>query len=138
MSSQSRTYRVLVVEDNRADARLIEEAFSECSYQCELKCEASRSDALKLLSMEHFDLMLTDFGTDQQDAERFMHAVRAVNSRMPIIVLSGVLDPSIPYQVGANAFVRKDSNMEMFFGKIRDLMRFWTEVAELPPPPVRK
>jgi CheY-like chemotaxis protein len=132
MSSQSPTYRVLVVEDNPADTLLIERAFAECGHLCELRLVSSRSEALDLLSMDHFDLMLTNYGTDYEAAERFLRAVRAVTSRIPIVVFSGVLDPSSAYRAGANAFVRKESELQSFFEKIRGIMRFWAETAELP------
>lgn len=94
MSSQSRTYRVLVVEDQYPDALLIEEAVTECGYHCELHLAASRSQALSLLSTAHFDVILTDFETDCEEAKRFLHSIHVVAKRMPIVA-SGILYASV-------------------------------------------
>jgi len=50
----------------------------------------------------------------------------------PVIVLSRILDPSQAYEAGANAFVSKAADLDTFFARIRDVMHFWVNVAELP------
>ena len=51
---------------------------------------------------------------------------------MPIIVLSGYPDQHPAYDAGANALVRKAANLDEFFQRVREIMHFWVEVAELP------
>lgn len=100
--SESRTYRVLVVEDKCDDALLIEEAFAECGYLCDVQFAASSSQALNLLSTAPFDLILTDFGTDSEEARRSLHSIHAVAKRMPIVA-SGVLYASAAVHNGTSS-----------------------------------
>jgi CheY-like chemotaxis protein len=88
--SEPRTYRVLVIEDKCDYVLLIEEAFAECGYLSDVQFAASNSQALNLLSTAPFDLILTNFGTDSEEARWFLHSVHAVAKRMPIVA-SGVL-----------------------------------------------
>jgi two-component system response regulator len=50
----------------------------------------------------------------------------------PVIILSGMVNPSPAYEAGANAFVSKCADLDTFFARVRDLMHFWLNVAELP------
>ncbi|MBV8809803.1 MAG: hypothetical protein JO033_14105 [Acidobacteriaceae bacterium] len=42
----------------------------------------------------------------------------------PIVVVSGIFDPTPAYQAGANAFVANSADVDQFFGKIRGMMHF--------------
>jgi CheY-like chemotaxis protein len=132
MSAAPRIRRVLVCDDNLADAYLVREAFAECGPECELVLVNAREEASRLASSENFDLMLSDFGTDSLSAEQFLRDVKASKPYLPIVVFSAVHDPTPAYRAGVNAFVRKTSDLDLFFTKVRRLIQFWTEVAELP------
>jgi len=123
--------RILVIEDNPADALLIREAFSECGYRCELTIAESPSRAEEVLASYKFHIVLCDCG-EGNGAARLIGAVRRHQPRVPVVVLSGYPDPHPAYDAGANAFVRKAANLEDFFGRVRDIMHFWVAVAELP------
>ena len=124
----------MVVDDSPADLYIIQEAFSECGFRCQLTTASTPEEALHLLDKERFDLMLSDFGTDANEGRRFIHSVRARNPTLPIIVLSGNYNSNMAYESGANAFVRKSSNLQEFLDKIQGVMKFWVDVAELPSP----
>lgn len=117
--------RLLVYEDNSADARLVEEALRECTIRCEVVLASSHLDAKSRLAQEAFDLMLSDFGTDFELARKFLCSIRALVPTMPVVVLSGILDARAAYAAGANAFVRKDADVETYFAKIQNLVHFW-------------
>jgi two-component system, chemotaxis family, chemotaxis protein CheY len=131
--STPRTYEILALDDNEADLRLIQEAFAACGHSCHLTCTNSIQDAIKLLQMETFDLVLSDMGPMCEGIE-LVRVVRGDDRHRatPIIVLSGILDPLPAYAAGANAFVSKAADLDTFFARIRDVMHFWVNVAELP------
>lgn len=135
MQASRRTYNILVVEDNSGDVNLLREAFNECDCACNLEFVDSNSDAMQLLRQQKFDLVLSDMGIPNGETGEFIRAIRS-DPRLklvPIIVFSGSPDPRVAYEAGANAFIAKTMDMDQFFFKIETLMRFWTEVAELPP-----
>ncbi|HEX3683418.1 MAG TPA: response regulator [Bryobacteraceae bacterium] len=123
--------RVLVIEDNPADVLLIEEAFSECGYRCELTFANSLSKAEGVIAEHKFHIVLCDCA-EREGAARVIGVIRRHQPRVPVIVLSGYPDPHPAYDAGANAFVRKAANLDEFFRRVREIMHFWVEVAELP------
>jgi hypothetical protein len=36
------------------------------------------------------------------------------------------------YEAGVNAFIRKGLDVDVFFGKIKGLVNFWTHIADRP------
>ncbi len=127
-----RLYSILVLEDNPADARLIQEAFRNCSYRCQITLTEMPAHAERLLATDAFDLLLSDFGTNTQTATEFLRTARRLAPLLPIVVLSGTVHPNPAYQAGANAFVRKPGDLQEFFTKIQSVMNFWVNVAQLP------
>ena len=137
MTASARTYNILVVEDNPGDAHLIQEAFLECGSNCHLVVADTLEKAEEALRTTTFDLVLSDMGVRDAESEEFIKSIRN-NPRLrtlPIIVLSGSMNPRPAYEAGANAFVSKSMDMDQFFGKIKALMHFWVGVAELQPAP---
>lgn len=134
VAASPRIYNILVVEDNPGDAHLIQEAFNECGSLCNLTMTESFEQAEEALSKMTFDLLLSDMGVREAASEDFIKGVRN-NPRsrtLPIIVLSGSMNSRPAYEAGANAFVSKSMDMDTFFAKIKALMHFWVDVAELP------
>ena len=132
-----RIYSILVVEDNPADTYIIQEAFRECGYRCQLKMAASQAEAQHLLCAGQFDLLLSDFGTDLSEGRAFVRYVRDRHPCLPIVIISGSYSSNPAYEAGANAFVHKPNDFEEFISKIRGIMQFWTDVAELPTLPLK-
>ncbi len=132
-----RIYSILVVEDSPADTYIIQEAFRECGYCCQLKLTASPGEAQHLLCAERFDLLLSDFGTDVSEGKAFVRYVRDRHPCLPIVIMSGSYNSNAAYEAGANAFVHKPNDFPEFISKIRGIMQFWTEIAELPLLPLK-
>lgn len=135
MAASPRTYNILVVEDNPGDAHLIREAFLECGTLCQLTVTDSIEKAKAALRNATFDLVLSDMIVRNGEGEEFIREIRSdpLLKTMPIIILSGATNPRPAYEAGANAFVSKSMDMDEFFAKIKALMHFWVNVAELPP-----
>jgi PAS domain S-box-containing protein len=86
----SARYRLLLVEDNPGDARLIREMLAgENGVLLDLQCAASLSGGLRLLGEASFDVVLLDLGLpDSQGLDTFAR-LHAKFPRVPSIVLSG-------------------------------------------------
>ncbi|MDQ2777140.1 MAG: response regulator [Acidobacteriota bacterium] len=137
LGDSQRRYEILVIEDNPADVCLIREAFQECGHHCNVTFVSTKQEAREILNARQFDLVITDFGADCTESVTFIQAIRSISRLrpIPIVVLSGSHNPNPAYEAGANAFIEKSSDVDIFFEKIRNVMGFWTRVAQLPSPP---
>jgi two-component system, sensor histidine kinase and response regulator len=109
MSEQS--IRVLLIEDNPSDARLIEEALSEPGEECfQLEATDTLAAGLQRLDAGGFDAMLLDLALpDSFGLETFARA-RAHSLGVAIIVLTGLKDDTLALKLvqgGAQDFVAK-------------------------------
>jgi PAS domain S-box-containing protein len=88
--------KVLLVEDNPGDARLISELLSECRDQFRLTSQVARlADAEAAVENAEVDLVLLDLSLpDSQGFETFERLLSHGRS-LPILVLSGVDDESL-------------------------------------------
>lgn len=93
---QGAVIRVLLVEDNPGDARLIHELFKESSVDhFDLTVASTVKDALLALEEVHFHLALLDLTLpDSQGIDTF-HRIYSHSPQVPLIVLSGMDDESL-------------------------------------------
>jgi CheY-like chemotaxis protein len=136
VNTAPRIYEMIAVDDNEGDLRLIQEAFSECGYSCHLTCTDSINGAVQLLQARSFDLVVSDMGPRGEGLEviRMLRGDDRLRAT-PVIVLSGMIDPRPAYEAGANAFVSKGADLDTFFARVKGIMHFWVNVAELPASP---
>jgi sigma-B regulation protein RsbU (phosphoserine phosphatase) len=93
------TIRVLLVEDNPGDARLIQELLIEArSARFETVVAARLSEAQEALAQGDFQLILLDLSLpDSQGIDTFHHTA-AIAPSVPLIVLSGLDDEALALQ----------------------------------------
>jgi CheY-like chemotaxis protein len=121
------------VEDSLSDVTLIREALSESGYRYDLTVANCPAQAYKISAEKPFDLILCDYcGNILDGGPAFIGRLRKRLSLTSIVVLSGYTDVRRAYRAGANAFVRKANGLPEFFEKVRGIMRFWVDVADLP------
>jgi len=110
LSSQimSRT-RVLLIEDNPADAQLVQEALADLKDRelygpiFEVKCATRLSTGLACLSQGEFDVVLLDLSLpDSESLEDTFERVRIQAPNLPIIVLTGLGDETLGLKVVKN------------------------------------
>ncbi|MGQ9559420.1 MAG: response regulator [Candidatus Oleimicrobiaceae bacterium] len=86
-------YKVLLVEDNPGDARLVEIALSEPGpVQFRLERVGLLSAALRRLEKEAFDIVLLDLSLPDSQGLDTVVAVRRQNPQVPVVVLTGLDD----------------------------------------------
>jgi putative two-component system response regulator len=87
------TIKVLVVEDNPADAQLIQDMMLEyAAGTVELKIAEKLSAAMEMLSETGFEAVLLDLGLPDSKGLRTLEKVLERFSELPIIVLTGLAD----------------------------------------------
>jgi PAS domain S-box-containing protein len=87
--------KVLLVEDNPADARLVQEMLKDLHRQIELTHAPRLRDALAHLRSQAFSAILLDLSLPDSDGlETFVRA-RAEAGQAPILVLTGLADEEV-------------------------------------------
>ena len=85
------TIKVLLVEDNRGDARLLREALAESTGVCfELAHVECLAEALRRLDQEAFDIVLLDLSLPDAQGLDTILKLHALVAHLPIIVLTGM------------------------------------------------
>ena len=91
-----KTGRVLLVEDDAGDARLIQELVAdEGGGAFQLQCVGRLSEGLAGLAEGGFDLVLLDLSLPDSERLETLDAVRMQEPQTPIVVLTGLEDESV-------------------------------------------
>ncbi len=86
-------YRVLLIEDNPADARLTREILAEAGrYAFDVAEAASLEDALALAAAQRFDVALMDLSLPDSQGLDGVARLRTASDALPIVVLTGLDD----------------------------------------------
>ena len=138
-----RPYRILLVEDNPADVRLLQEAFRESGDQHELHIASDGQDALDFLFRRNQhedkprpDLILLDINLPKVNGHRVLQAVKAEPKlvTIPVLMLShsdAMRDIQTAYSHHANAYLKKPSDLTDYFDVVRHVERFWFQIVRL-------
>jgi diguanylate cyclase (GGDEF)-like protein/PAS domain S-box-containing protein len=102
---------VLLIEDNRGDARLLHEMLKERQVQTiELRHVVSLTEAEAYLAEHCVDAVLLDLGLPESEGLGALRRARAFAPRMPLVVLTGLDDEKIAIealQEGAQDYLIK-------------------------------
>jgi DNA-binding response OmpR family regulator len=103
--------KILFIEDNPADARLVREWLKEAGAEQFQLEQADRLDTgLKLLTEKGYDMVLLDLGLPDSQGLGALKALRAKAPAMPIVVLTGLADDEVAIkamQEGAQDYLVK-------------------------------
>ena len=113
---------VLVVDDSRTVRNFLELTLSHAGY---LVCSAANGrEALNLVEIGTFDLLVTDLNMPEMDGINFIANVRKIPGQrfVPIIILSG--DTSLARKdeciaAGASAYLMKPFRQNQFLGILK-------------------
>lgn len=124
--------KILLVEDNPGDTRLIQEMLSEAdTVQFEMVHAESLAEALKCLSEDTFDVVLLDLGLpDSQGIDTF-NRVYAKVPVLPIVILTGLSDEAFAITAmrhGAQDYLSKNDVESNLLSRV---MRFAVERKRL-------
>lgn len=110
--------RILLIEDNPADADLIKDELADETYPPYSVTIAIRlKDGLELLAVKHFDLVLLDLSLpDCRGLETFLRTFRR-HPEVPIVIISGLDDLSVAFDA-----VRSGAQDYLFKGELERTM----------------
>jgi two-component system, chemotaxis family, response regulator Rcp1 len=135
---------ILLVEDNRGDIRLIQEAFKSTGASCEVVVTRDGMDAMSYLRQEGDyrnvplpDLVLLDLNLPRKDGREVLAEIKADPQlkHLPVVVLTTSLnDEDIvnSYDLHVNCYIAKSRNLQQLFKIVRGIEEFWLETATLP------
>ena len=136
--------RVLLVEDNPADAELTRETLEASKIRVQISVASDGVEAMRLLRREppHGDrelpdLVLLDLNLPKVDGKQVLAEMRqtAALRRIPVVVLTSSdaeRDIVRSYELGANCYVTKPVGLEAFQAIVRAVEGFWFQVVKLP------
>jgi two-component system, chemotaxis family, response regulator Rcp1 len=131
--------RILLVEDNQADALLIREALKQADVSHPVELVTDGAQALERLrgAEARPDLVLLDLNLPRVDGREVLTQVKGDPDLrdIPVIVLttsSAPPDIAFAYDRGANAFVRKPLGMDRLVEAAASIRDFWLRSATLP------
>jgi CheY-like chemotaxis protein len=139
-----RSLQILVVDDDDADALMISEALENADTDANVDRVADGREALDYLRREGAypgasrpDLILLDLNMPRMDGRETLAAIKSDDrlKAIPVIILttSGAApDIVASYQHRANAYVTKPFGLDEFETTVRQINRFYREVATLP------
>ncbi|MGC2855256.1 PAS domain S-box protein [Novispirillum sp. DQ9] len=91
----TRFTRLLLVEDDWADARLLGEHLRGMGERFEMRHAATLADAVDLLGRETFDVVLLDLNLPDARGLEAVHVVREWAEDVPVVVVSGAEDGAL-------------------------------------------
>lgn len=143
MPTAARTKVIFLVEDNRGDIRLIQEALKSAATACEMVVARDGVEAMDYLQQVAGgtvlapDLILLDLNLPRKDGREVLAEIKASPTlrHIPVVVLStsrNEEDISKSYDLNVNCYISKSRNLRELFKIVRGIQEFWLETATLP------
>ncbi|MFG2989501.1 response regulator [Streptomyces sp. NPDC048257] len=140
MTAPTRAYDVLLVEDDMADAMLIEEALSERGARNLVQVTDG------LAALEHLrapgsirpDLIVLDLNMPRMNGRDLLQVLKTDEAlqTIPVVVLTTSSAPEDivgAYSSHANAYVTKPVNLDEFEKAVQSIDAFYLDIAARPP-----
>ena len=144
-NGRHRNMRILLVEDNPGDVRLIREALDETRLPIQLTVTENGRDALHFLrgrgqhaAAPRPDLILLDLNLPLKDGREVLEEIKQDVDlrRIPVVVLTtsqAEHDIFKAYDLHANCYIRKRLDLDHFMMVIQLLEAFWFHIVQLSP-----
>ncbi|MEH2237044.1 response regulator [Nostoc sp.] len=135
---------IFLVEDNKADIRLIQEALKNSSVPHEVVTVKDGIDAMAYLRQEgeyanapRPDLILLDLNLPKKDGREVLGEIKTdpVLKRIPVVVLTTSKnedDIIESYNLHVNCYITKSRNLNQLFQIVKSIEDFWLSTVTLP------
>ena len=135
-------FKILLVEDNLADIRLTEQAFTESKTKTMLYNVKDGVEAINFLRKSgkytkvcRPDLILLDLNLPKKNGLEVLKDIKQDEDlkRIPVVVLTisaNEEDLIKAYDLHANAFVNKPLEIKEFYHLIKSIEEFWFKVVK--------
>jgi two-component system, chemotaxis family, response regulator Rcp1 len=135
--------QILLVEDNPGDVDLAKEALEQFQTPHTLRVASDGTQALEFLFDSEGgtgvpDLILLDLNLPKTDGREVLAIIKKDErlGSIPVIILSSSnaeRDMAQAYQLHANCFLTKPTEIGVFFAMFEEIERFWLQLVKLPP-----
>ncbi|MBI4404836.1 MAG: response regulator [Deltaproteobacteria bacterium] len=141
---------VLLVEDNPAEVRLITLLFQQTKLNCKIANAKDGEEATdylfnKVKNKEALspELIILDLNLPGKDGRKVLEEIKEEPStrRIPVLILTtsqAAEDISRCYELHANCYITKPSDMMRYNAVMRSIEEFWFSTAELPLPQIAR
>jgi diguanylate cyclase (GGDEF)-like protein len=128
--------RVLLVEDNPADARLLREALADVpGFRFDLEHARNLDSAIAAIAARPFDAVLLDLGLPESHGLDTLQRVHGIATELPIVVITGLEDEETglrAVQLGAQGYlVKGELDPRVLSRSLRHAIERHRMVAEL-------
>lgn len=130
---------IFLIEDNRGDIRLIQEALKSTAIDCDVVVARDGVEAMQILQVQepYPDLILLDLNLPKKDGREVLAEIKAdpLLKHIPVVVLTtsrNEEDIAKSYDLHVNCYIAKSRNLPQLFKIIRGIEEFWLETATLP------
>jgi CheY-like chemotaxis protein len=131
---------VLLVDDDPGDAVLVREAFARAKVRNDVVVVSDGVLALAHLrdpAMQTPDLVLLDLNLPRKDGREVLAEIRAdaALTHLPVVILTtseAESDIRRSYELHANAYVSKPTDLGRFVEVLREIDAFFASVVKLP------
>jgi len=137
-------FRVLLVEDEPADAHLVRMAFEEGRVLVDLYHVLDGVEALAYLQKQapyteavRPDLILLDLNMPRMNGRKFLEKLKEMDDlkRIPVVVLTtseAETDILSSYDLGASGFIVKPVSIDDFIQQVQQLEDYWFSLVRRP------
>ena len=141
----SRTFEILLVEDNPGDVRLTRETLQDFEVLNHLSVVGDGVEAMAYLRREgkyvhasRPDLILLDLNLPRKDGREVLTEIRVDErlKRIPVVMMissRAVQDFLNTYKHHANFYIKKPIDLDQFSEVVKSLEAFWFTTVQLPP-----
>lgn len=135
---------VLLVEDNAADVRLLQEVLRRNNAGCNLQVARDGEEAMRMLKRQGQyeggqvpDLVLLDLNLPIKSGREVLAEMKQDPAlrRIPVVVLTtsqAENDVLACYDLHANSYITKPVDLAEFENVVRDIERYWFDRVQLP------
>jgi chemotaxis family two-component system response regulator Rcp1 len=144
LQDYDRDIRILIIEDNPGDVRLLRDALKELKAPVEIRVAPDGAEGLRVIyngnsgsEAWHPDLIFLDLNLPKVGGHEVLARLKADPDKrlIPVIVLSSSRaenDINRAYEAHANAYIRKPTSLDDLMNAVRGLKSFWIDTVRLP------
>lgn len=134
--------KILLVEDNPGDVRLIQEVFKDANICNAMEIAYDGETAMELLNSNDGnlfcpDLILLDLNLPKKDGREVLKEIKNNESLkcIPVVILTtsnAEDDLKETYKMNANCYITKPVDLDQFINVVKSIENFWLSIVKLP------
>ena len=133
----TKSINVLLIDDSEEDVYLMKEALQKSQYSINLTVAENGVEGLIRLRVNHIDLVILDLNMPRMNGRQVLNEIKSdVRLRaLPVVIFTTSRsrdDIMYCYTNYTNCYICKPIEIENYYRVVREIEKFWIEVAQLP------